>query len=113
GVTPSARHHRVGVLASRRRREILADQTAPFRKILRAAEINGVILQRLPLHHQTVTLWLLDRAVQLKTVKTPGAAEGGLCLDNSGFKILLGAGLDVDLGDFGDHGDLVLARSRL
>jgi hypothetical protein len=42
--------------------------------------------------------------VQLEAMKTPGAAERGPGLGDRGFKILLGAGLDVDLCDFGDHG---------
>ena len=36
-------------------------------------------------------------------MKTLGAAERGFGLGDRGFKILLGAGLDVDLCDFGDH----------
>ena len=51
GLMASARRgqHRLGVLDFGRRGEILADQPAPGRKILRAAEIDGVVFQRLPL----------------------------------------------------------------
>ena len=41
--------------------------------------------------------------MQLKAVKAFGAAKRRLCLGDRGFKILFGAGLDVDLCDFGDH----------
>ena len=34
-----------------------------------AAEVDGVVLQRLPFHHQPVALRLFDRAVQLEAVK--------------------------------------------
>ena len=42
------------VLDIRRRREAVADQLAPFLEIGRAAEIDGVVLQRLPLQEQSV-----------------------------------------------------------
>src|SRR5262249_28075216 len=99
--------HRLGMLDLGRRGEILADQAAPFGEILRAAEIDGVVLERLPLDHQSITLRLLDRTMQLEAVKALGAAEGGARLRNRRFKILLTAGLDVDLRDFGDHGTLI------
>ena len=41
--------------------------------------------------------------MQLKSVESLGAAEGGARLVDGGFKILLRTGLDFDLGDFGDH----------
>src|SRR5262249_12941435 len=82
---------------------ILTDQTAPLRKVFRTAEIDGVVFQRLPLHHQPVALRFLDRAVQLKAMKTLCAAEGGTRFCDRCLKILLAAGLDVDLCDFGDH----------
>src|SRR3954469_2749881 len=84
-------------------RKILADEAAPFGEILGAAEIDGVVLERLPLHHQTIALRLLDRLVQLETVKTLGAAESCLGLGDGGLKVLLAARLDVDLRDLGNH----------
>ena len=98
-----------------RRGKILPDQSAPFREILRAAKIDGVVLKGLPFDHEAITLRFLDRAMQLKSVKTPGAAEGCAGLGDRRLEILLGAGLDVDLRDFGDHrrGGLSLENSRL
>src|SRR5690242_14357261 len=96
-------NHRQGVLDLGRRRKILPDQAAPFGKILRTAEVDSVVLQRLPLHHQPVALWRLDRAMQLKAVKALGAAERGARFGDGGLEILLGARLDVDLSNFSDH----------
>src|SRR3979411_510958 len=93
----------LGVFDLRGRSEILPDQSAPLRKILRAAEIDGVVFKGFPLHQETVALRLFDRAMQLKSVKTRRTAEGGAGLGDRGFKILFGAGLDLDLCDFGDH----------
>ena len=55
------------------------------------------------LRHQPVTLRLLDRFVQLKALAALGAQEQRTRLGDGRLKILLGAGLDVDLCDFGDH----------
>jgi len=41
--------------------------------------------------------------MQLKAMKTFCTAEYGSGLGDGGFKILGAAGLDLDLGDFGDH----------
>src|SRR6266702_7063333 len=90
-IEPSGRQHGLGVLDLGGRGKILADEAAPFGKILRAAEIDGVVFQRLPLHHQPVALRLLDRLVQLKAVKALGATEGGLGLGDSRLKILFAA----------------------
>src|SRR4051812_14066675 len=62
-----------------------------------------MVLERFPLHHQTIALRLLDRLVQLETMETLGAAESGLGLGDGGLKVLLAARLDVDLRDLGDH----------
>src|SRR6202021_1931631 len=80
------------------------DQTAPCRKIFGAPEIDRVIFQRLPLRHQPVALRFLDRLVQFKTLAALGAQEQGAGLGDRSLEVFLGAGLDVDLGDFGDHG---------
>src|SRR6266849_7076503 len=95
--------HLLGVFDLGRRRKILPDQLAPLREILRATEIDGVVFKGLPFDHETIALWLLDRAMQLKSVKTLGTAKGCSRLGDRRFKVLLGAGLDVDLCDFGDH----------
>ena len=63
--------HRLGVLDLGRRGKILPDQPAPFREILRAAEIDGVVLEGLPFDHQAIPLRLLDRAMQFESVKAP------------------------------------------
>src|SRR5688500_1034736 len=41
--------------------------------------------------------------MQLEAVKPLGAAEGGAGLSDRRLKVLFGAGLDVDLCNFGDH----------
>ena len=107
GLNASAgrRQHRLGVLHLGRRGKILPDQPAPCSEVLRAAEIHRVVFQRFPLRHQPITLRLLDRFVQFKSLAALGAQEQRTRLGNGGFKILLGARLDVDLCDFGDHLD--------
>ena len=100
--------HRLGVLDLRGSRKILPDQAAPCGEIFRAAKIHGVVFQRLPLRHQPVTLRLLDRFVQLKALAALGTQEQRTRLGNGRLKILLGARLDVDLCDFGDHLELRL-----
>ena len=70
-------------------------------KVFRAAEIDGVVFQRFPFHHQPITLRLLDRAMQLKPLK-PLAAERRTALATAASKSF-SEGLDVDLCDFGDH----------
>ena len=95
--------HRLGMFDLGRRRKILPDQAAPGGEIFRAAKIHGVVFQRLPLRHQPVTLRLLDRFVQLKALAALGPQEQRTRLGDGRLKILLGAGLDVDLCDFGDH----------
>src|ERR1043166_65611 len=52
------------VLDLRRLREAMADQLAPFGEVGRPAEIDRVILDRVPPHEQPVARRLLDRALQ-------------------------------------------------
>src|ERR1051326_354221 len=96
--------HLIDVLDFGRRREAVADQLAPFLKVRRAAEIDGVVLDRLPGDEQPIAGRLLDRALQRHAVAALGAAENRRSVFHAGLEFGLHAGLDVDLGDFGDHG---------
>src|SRR5690348_11710867 len=51
------------VLDLRWLREAVADQLAPFGEIRRAAEIDRVVLDRVPLHEQPIARWILHRAL--------------------------------------------------
>src|SRR3974377_2146329 len=57
-------HGLLDVLHFRRRREAVADEAAPCGKIRGAAKIDGVVLQRFPLHEQPVARGLLDRSLK-------------------------------------------------
>src|SRR4051794_5001991 len=104
GMTVLKTRHRVGVLDLGRRGEMRADQRAPFVEFFRAAKIDRVILQRLPLDVQPVARRLFDGAVQLEADPALAALEDRLGLRDGSLKLLFAAGLDVDLSDFGDHG---------
>ena len=84
----------------------MGDQLAPFLKVRRATEIDGVVLDRFPGDEQPVARRLFHRAPQLHGAAALGALEDrrGLFtpVSNSAFH----ARLDFDLGDFGDHGAL-------
>ena len=82
----------------------MADQLAPFLEIGRAAEVDGVVLQRLPLQEQPVALRVLVRALQARALAALGALEQRHGAFHAGLEVFFHAGLDVDLGDFGDHG---------
>ena len=101
--SPSGGQDGLGVLDLGRGGKIGTDQRAPGGEILGAAEIDGVVLQRLPFGHEAIALRLLDRLVQFEAVKALGAAESGLGLGDGRLEILLAARLDVDLCDLGDH----------
>src|SRR5579872_1386792 len=106
GIRPSSRsgtHHRFGVFHFGRRGKILSDQPAPGLEILRASEIDRVVFQRIPFGKQPVTRWLFDRSVKLDAPAAFGAQKQRPRFGDRGLKVLLGAGFDVDLGDFGDH----------
>src|SRR6187200_586114 len=92
-----------GVLDLGRRREAMANELAPFLEIRRAAEINGMILHRLPLHEQPVALRLLDRALQFHASAALGALEDRRGGFHAGLELAFHARLDVDLRNFEDH----------
>src|SRR5215211_6044501 len=62
---PEAVHGEHRVLDLGRTFEAMADELTPFLEIGRAAEIDGVVLERLPADKETVSRWLLDGALQL------------------------------------------------
>jgi len=66
-----------------------------------------VVLDGFPGDKQTVAARLLDRAPKLHAVATFGAPEDRRSLFHAAFELLLQAGFDVDLRDFGDHGGLL------
>src|ERR1700735_3388817 len=96
-------HSLADVLDFRRRGEAMADQLAPFLKVGGAAEIDGVGLDRLPFDEQAIARRLFDRALQLHAVAALGALEQWRGVFHAGFELGFHAGLDVDLGDFGNH----------
>src|SRR6185437_13483908 len=77
----------------------------------RAPEVDGMVFKRFPLDHQPIARRLLDRFVQFKALAALGAQEQRTRLGDRGLKVLLGAGLDVDLGDFGNHRGCDLMRT--
>src|SRR5215813_2575208 len=87
-----------------RRGEAVAHQLAPFAEVGGAAEVDGVILDRLPLHEQAIAARLLGRALELHALAALGALKQRCRLAYSGFELVLHARLDVDLRDFEDHG---------
>ena len=100
----SALEHLRGVLDDRRALEAMPDAGAPFLEIGTAAEIDRVVLDGIPLHEQPVAARLLDRLLQREAAAALGALEHRRGLGDAGLEVLLHAGLDVDLRDFGDQG---------
>ena len=86
-----------------RRSKTVGDVLAPFLEVGRAAEIDGMIFDRLPFDEQPVAARLLDRALQFQAVAALGALEHRRGVFHAGLEFGFHAGLDVDLGDFGDH----------
>src|SRR5579885_244491 len=104
-------HHLRHVLDFGRRRKAVPDELAPFLKIRRAAEIDRVILHRLPVDEQPIARRLLDRAPQFHAAAALGALEDRRGLFHAGLEFAFHSGLDVDLGDFGNHASsLAVAR---
>src|SRR5438105_1083710 len=68
-------HHLGRVLDRGRLREAVADQLAPLGEIGGAAEIDGVVLDRVPLHEQAIAARMLGRALQLHAGAALGAPE--------------------------------------
>jgi hypothetical protein len=96
--------HLIDVLHLRRRGKTMGDVLTPFLEIGRAAEIDRVIFHRCPFDEQPVTGGLLGRALQFQAVAALGALEHRRGAFHAGLELGFHAGLDVDLGDFGDHG---------
>src|SRR5690606_3099364 len=101
----------VHVLDLGRRGEIVADEPAPFLEVGGAAEVDGVVLQRLPLHEQAVTRRLLLGARQRHGAAALRALEQRHRLLHRRLEGGLAAGLDVDLGDFKDHADATFTET--
>jgi hypothetical protein len=55
--------------------ETMADKFSPLLKVGRAAEIDGVILQRFPGDEQPIVAWLFDRALQFHAAAAHGALK--------------------------------------
>src|SRR5580658_3960988 len=104
-----ALQHPARVLDHGRPGEAMADQLAPFLEVVRAAEIHGVVLDRLPLHDQPIAARLLDRAVELEAVAALGTLEERRRLGDIGLELGLEAGLHLDLGDLVDHQEAAFA----
>src|SRR5689334_11035690 len=88
-------YHSLHVHHRRRRGEVRPDEAAPVLELLRAAEVDGVVLQGLPAHDQQVARRLLDHTLQREPVAAPGAQEKRRGLAHAGFEVGLLAGLDV------------------
>src|SRR5690242_16189947 len=94
-------------------REAMADELAPFLKIRRAAEIDIVVVNRVPFDEQPVAARLLDRALQLHAFAALGALEERCGLFHTGLEFGFEAGLYVDLGDFEKHLSSLLSIADL
>src|SRR5262245_61832800 len=70
-----ALHHFAHVLDGRRAFEAVLYTRAPHLEIFRAAEVDGVVLQRLPLHEQTIARGVFLRPLQREALATLGALE--------------------------------------
>src|SRR5947209_8541617 len=68
-------HHLTRMFHLRRLRQAMADELAPFLEIAGAAEIDRVVLQRLPSYEQAVAARVFDRAVKLHAAAALGAAK--------------------------------------
>src|SRR5690242_11077807 len=71
-------HHLARVLHLGRLGEAMADELAPLGEVGRAAEIHGVVLERLPLHEQTIATWALDRALQAHALAALARRNSGI-----------------------------------
>src|SRR5436309_2848000 len=78
-----------------RREEAVPRQLAPGLEVLRAAEVHGVVLQRLPFDDQPITRRLLDRALQIHPAPALRSLEERRRLGDTGFELCLEAGLDL------------------
>src|SRR5262249_18361525 len=92
-----------GVLDFGRGRKAMADELAPCLEVLGAAEIDRVVLDRVPLDEQAIALRLLHGTLQLQAGAAAGAPENGYGLLHARLERGLHAGLDLDLRDFQHH----------
>ena len=76
----------------RRLFEIPADQSAPGLEVLRLAEVDHVVVQGFPVHHQHVLLRIFDDVVQFDALAAPGAVKERQRLADAGLEVGLGAG---------------------
>src|SRR4051812_44044556 len=100
---PEAVHGEPRVLDLRRALEAVTDELAPLLEIRRAAEIDGVVLERLPAHEEPVAGRPLERALQLHALAALRPLEDrrrlGDALLEGGFHPCL----DLNLRDLEDH----------
>src|SRR3954463_5351036 len=86
----------------------MPDELAPFLEVGRAAEVDGVVLERLPAHEQPVARRLLHRALQLHPLAAPRPLEDRRRLRDPLLERRFHARLDLDLRDLEDHAALPL-----
>lgn len=99
-------HDRFDMLDRRRPGKEAANETAPGLEVVAAAEVHGVIFQRLPADDEAVRLRPLDGAVQPHRHATARPLEQRHGLRDGGFEGGVRAGLDGEFGDFVDHDGL-------
>src|ERR1700748_3100785 len=90
----------------------MADKTAPVLELRRITKTDGVVLDRLPGHEQSIAARFFDRASQLHTVAALRALENWRSLFHRGFEFGFQAGLDLDLRNFGNHRPLRARNAR-
>jgi hypothetical protein len=86
--------------------EAMPDELAPFLEVGRAAEVDGVVLERLPAHEQPVAGRLLERALQLHALAALRPLEDRRRLGDPLLERRFHARLDLDLRDLEDHAAL-------
>src|SRR5215212_4322999 len=85
----------------------MPDELAPFLEVGRAAEVDGVVLERLPAHEQPIAGRLLERALQLHPLAAPRPLEDRSGLGDPLLERRFHARLDLDLRDLEDHAPLL------
>src|SRR5829696_2713193 len=107
---PEAVHGERRVLDLGRALEAMADELAPFLEVGRAAEVDGVVLERVPAHEQPVSGRLLERALQLHTLAALRSLKERSGLRDPLLERRFHARLDLDLRDLEDHAPLLPLR---
>src|SRR5882757_1097251 len=87
--------------------EAMADELPPGFEILRAPEIHGVALDRLPLDQEQISARALDRTLQFHPVTALRTRKNRRSLADTGLELLGHADLHVDACDFKDHASLL------